>query len=257
MPGTLTIAVAQPRCVGKDVAANALAHAAIVRAATSRLVLFPELSLTGYELDAPLVEPNDECLAPIIAACADTGAIALVGAPVQARDAANDSDSDSVDSSGDRDDGGSDGGGANIATLAVDAGGASVVYRKQWIAASESHRFSPGAHPAVISVDGWRLGLAICKDFSEEQHAADTAALGIDAYLAAMVMFADEAAEQEQRAARRALALKTWVALASFAGATGGGYANTAGGSGIWGPDGLPRARAGNSVGEFARTVLS
>jgi predicted amidohydrolase len=253
MPGTLTIAVAQPRCVAKDVAANALAHAAIVRAAASRLVLFPELSLTGYELDAPLVEPDDECLAPMIAACTDTGAIALVGAPVRARDAAN--DSDSVDSS---DGGGRDGGGANIATLAVDAGGASVVYRKQWIAASESHRFSSGGgRPAAISVDGWRLGLAICKDFSVEQHAADTAALGIDAYLAATVMFADEAAEQEQRAARQALALKTWVALASFAGATGGGYASTAGGSGIWGPDGLPRARAGNSVGEFARTVLS
>jgi predicted amidohydrolase len=246
MRRALTIAVAQPLCVAKDVAANALAHAAIVRAANSQLVLFPELSLTGYELDAPLVEQDDERLAPVIAACADTGSIALVGAPVRARDVAN--DSDSIDDSS---------AGANIATLAVDAGGAYVAYRKQWIATSESHRFSPGERPAVLSVDGWRLGLAICKDFSVEQHAADTAALGIDAYLAATVMFADEAAQQEQRAARRALELMTWVAVASFAGATGGGYASTAGGSGIWGPDGLPRARADNDTGEFARAVLN
>lgn len=243
MRGTLTIAVAQPQCVAGDVAANALAHAALISAAHSRLVLFPELSLTGYELDAPVVEPDDERLEPVIAACAATDSIALVGAPVRAQEATSSDDSQDW--------------GANIATLAVDAGGAHVAYRKQWIAASESHRFSAGARPAVISVDGWRLGLAICKDFSVEQHAADTAALGINAYLAATLMFHDETVEQEQRAAQRALDLKVWVAVASFAGATGGGYASTAGGSGIWGPDGLPRARAGNSVGEFVRTVLS
>jgi predicted amidohydrolase len=245
MRQALTIAVAQPQCVARDVAANALAHAAIVRAARSRLVLFPEMSLTGYELDAPLVEQGDERLAPVITACADTGSIALVGAPVRARDAASASDDSS---SGD---------GANIATLLMDSDGARVAYRKQWIAASESRRFSPGEHPAVISVDGWRLGLAICKDFSMEQHAADTAALGIDAYLAATVMFADETADQEQRAARRARELSTWVAVASFAGGTGGGYSSTAGGSGIWGPDGFPRARAGDDAGEYARAALS
>jgi predicted amidohydrolase len=244
MRGTLTIAVAQPQCVARDVAANALAHAALISAANARLVLFPELSLTGYELDAPVVEPDDERLAPVIAACAATDSIALVGAPMRAQDAANDGHS-------------LDGGTTNIATLAVDASGAHVAYRKLWIAADESHRFSPGKRPAALSVDSWRLGLAICKDFSVKQHASDTAALGIDAYLAATVMLPEEAVEQEQRAVRRALDLKMCVAVASFAGPTGGGYARTAGGSGIWGPDGLLRARAGNDAGEFARAALS
>jgi predicted amidohydrolase len=243
MRGTLTIAVAQPQSVAGDVAANALAHAALIRAAHARLVLFPELSLTGYQLDAPVVEPDDERLEPVIAACAATDSIALVGAPVRAQEAASGDDSQ--------------GSGASIATLAVDAGGARVAYRKQWIAASESHRFSAGAHPAVMLLDGWRLGLAICKDFSVEQHAADTAALGIDAYLAATVMFPEETVKQEQRAAQRALNLKIWVVVASFAGATGGGYVRTAGGSGIWGPDGLLRASAGSDAGKFARAVLS
>ena len=49
----IVIAVAQPRCVSFDVAANALTHAAAIRAASARVVVFPELSLTGYELDAP------------------------------------------------------------------------------------------------------------------------------------------------------------------------------------------------------------
>ncbi|MBV6696836.1 hypothetical protein KV557_06810 [Kitasatospora aureofaciens] len=76
----LVVAVAQPRCVAYDVAENAVAHAEVVRAARAPVVVFPELSLTGYELDAALVRPEDERLAPIVAACAETGAVALVGA---------------------------------------------------------------------------------------------------------------------------------------------------------------------------------
>src|SRR4029079_14338333 len=78
----IVIAVAQPLCVSLDVAANATAHAAAIRAATARVVVFPELSLTGYELDAPTVDAGDPRLAPIVAACTETGATALVGAPV-------------------------------------------------------------------------------------------------------------------------------------------------------------------------------
>jgi hypothetical protein len=44
----LIVAVAQPPCSGYDVAANALAHARAVRAAEARVVVFPEMSLTGY-----------------------------------------------------------------------------------------------------------------------------------------------------------------------------------------------------------------
>lgn len=49
----LSIAVAQPLCVAYDVAVNAEIHAAAVAAADARVIVFPELSLTGYELDAP------------------------------------------------------------------------------------------------------------------------------------------------------------------------------------------------------------
>ena len=59
-------------------AANARAHAAAVRAAGARVVVFPELSLTGYHLDAPTVPHDDPRLAPIVDACADTRSLALV-----------------------------------------------------------------------------------------------------------------------------------------------------------------------------------
>jgi predicted amidohydrolase len=230
----LVVAVAQPHCVAYDVAANALTHAATVRAARARVVVFPELSLTGYELEAPSIGDDDARLAPIIEACAQTGSLALVGAPVV----------------GER-------GRAHIGMLAIDGRGASVAYRKVWVDASESHRFSPGERPSVLDVDGWRLGLAICRDTGIAQHASDTAALGIDAYVAGTLMFDHEIAIQDGRARRIATDHGVWVAFASFAGPTGGGYVRTAGHSGIWSPDGDVVARAGPEIGAVARATLA
>lgn len=230
----LTIAVAQPLCIPYDVAANATIQAATIRAAAARVVVFPELSLTGYELDAPPIAAEDPRLIPIVEACAETGSLALVGAPVQG-----------------------EAGQVHIAMLAIDGKGARVAYRKMWLGGSEPGRFSPGLVPAVLDVDGWRLGLAICKDTALPQHATDTAAMGIDAYVAGMLESADDAAVPEERARRVAADHHVWVAISSFAGSTGGGYAEAAGRSGIWTSDGAVAAQAGPETGAIARATLS
>nr|WP_296073040.1 carbon-nitrogen hydrolase family protein [uncultured Actinoplanes sp.] len=225
---SLVIAVAQPRVVPLDVARNAVTHAAAVRASAARVVVFPELSLTGYELSAPLLAEDDPRLAPLIAACAATDTIALVGAPVA---------------------------GPHIATLAIDGDGARVVYRKQHPHHSEE-RFAAGPGPAVLTVDGWRLGLAICRDTGVESHAAELAELGMDAYVAGSVDQPPAAAVAASRARRISTTYGVWVAFSSFAGPTGGEFAETAGQSGIWAPDGSVAARAGRAPGEIARASL-
>lgn len=126
-----------------------------------------------------------------------------------------------------------------------------------WLGAAEPERFAPGDGPVVHDVGGWRLGLAICKDTGVVQHAADTAALGIDAYLAGTGKSADEAALQDERARRVATDHRVWVAMASFAGSTGGGYARAAGRSGIWNSDGVARTQAGPETGAVARATLT
>ena len=85
--------------------------------------------------------------------------------------------------------------------LAVDGRGASVAYRKVWVDSTEA-RFTPGTAPGVLEIDGWRLGLAICKDTGIPRHWADTAALGIDAYVAGIVLGDDETWKIEDRACR-------------------------------------------------------
>ncbi|WP_162795459.1 carbon-nitrogen hydrolase family protein, partial [Nonomuraea lactucae] len=211
MRRSLSIAAAQPKCVSYDVAANAATHAETVRSAGARVVVFPELSLTGYEPDAPAITAEDPRLTPIVEACAETGSVALVGAPVE---------------------------GPHIAIVAVDGTGATVAYRKVWLGTEEAVRFAPGSGPAVLDVDGWRLGLAVCKDTGVPRHARDTAALGMDAYVAGTVKHAAEGALQDERARRVAADHRVWVVVASFAGSTGGGFDRAAGRSGVWAPGG-------------------
>ncbi|MEU0811082.1 carbon-nitrogen hydrolase family protein [Streptomyces sp. NPDC005970] len=228
MKQPLTIAVAQPRCVAHDVRANAVAHAEAVRAAGARVVVFPEMSLTGYELDAVPVAPDDDRLAPIVAACAEAGTVALVGAPVP---------------------------GPCIGMLAVDGEGARVVYGKVYLHHTEAVHFVPG-EPAVIEVDGWRLGLAICRDTGIPEHAARTAALGIDGYVAGVVHADREAGLHGERARRVAADHGVWVATAAFAGPTGGGFDRTSGRSGIWSSGGELIAEAGAAPDDVARAVF-
>lgn len=225
----MSVAVAQPRCVAYDVTANAVAHAEAVRAAKARVVVFPEMSLTGYELDAVPVSPDDERLAPIVAACAEVGTLALVGAPVS---------------------------GPRIGILAVDGGGARVAYGKTCLHHSEAVRFVPG-EPAVIEVDGWRLGLAVCRDTGIPEHAAKTVALGIDGYVAGVVHSGEEAGVHGERARRVAADHGVWVATAAFAGPTGGGFDCTSGCSGLWSAAGELIAEAGVAPDDVVQAVFT
>lgn len=234
MPEPLSLAVAQPLCLPYDVTTNALTHAATVRSAGTRVVVFLELSLTGYELDAEAISANDSRLLPLIEACAQTGSVTLVGAPLVTET-----------------------GRPFIAILAVESTGVRVAYRKMYLGESEKARFGSGSSPAVFDVDGWRLGLAICKDTGTPRHAADTVALGIDAYVAGTLMSDDETGLQNERGRRLAAKHQVWVAFASFAGSTGDGYERAAGCSAIWTPDADLAAQAGHETGTFARVMLT
>ena len=69
-------------------------------------------------------------------------------------------------------------------------------------------------------------------------------------------MSPEEAAIQDERARRHATGHGMWVAVASFAGATGSGYGRTAGCSGIWSPDGQVVEQAGPDAGAVVRATL-
>lgn len=234
---TLSVAVAQPACTAHDVAANVARHVAAVHAARARVVVFPELSLTGYELDATALSLDDPRIAPLVVACRETGTMALVGAPVAAP-----------------------GGLEAIAMLAVDGDGVRVAHLKAWPGEAESLRFSGAgrAHvPEVLDVDGWRLGPAVCRDTGVAAHTAALARLDVDVVVAGLVDRPSDLPEQRSRAARIAQTCGAAVAFASAAGPTGGGFEVTAGCSALWAADGSLLAQTGPAPGELARAELS
>ena len=234
----LSIAVAQPPCVTGDLTANAEAHALTVLAARSRLVVFPELSLTGYDLEAPAVAVDDPALAANVDAWGTLNTIALGGTPVDAPP----------------DDGAV--GGRSIAILLIDAHGARVVYRKQHLGSAEAEHFTPGPRPVVLELDGWRVGLGVCRDTGVDDHVKELANAGIDLYVAGFVDHPHDLDVQRERAATIATTCRAYVGFASFAGPTAGGYDETAGRSAIFGRSGALLAETSGLPGGIARALL-
>ncbi len=161
MTRQLKVGVAQPVSALGNVDANVAQHAAVVTDLDARVVVFPEMSLTGYSMDAHPIDTTDVRLAPIIDACRTSNAIVLAGAPTLGDD-----------------------GHRRISMLRIDGTGASIVYSKMYLGGEEPQHYRPGSSPAVLNVDGWRLGLAICKDNGTPEHVAATLSHGIDAYVA-------------------------------------------------------------------------
>ena len=229
---SLSVAVAQPRVTAGDLRATVAAHADAVRASGARLVVFPELSLTGYDLAAPAVDLGDDALAPLVAACRESGAVALVGAPI------------------------AEGARESIAMLRVDADGVRVVYRKAWLHGTESRRFTPGPGATTTEVDGWRVGLAICRDTGQSRHTAQVARLGVDLVAAGVVDVPADVEECRARAFVIARATRAPVAVASFAGPTGGGFDETAGCSTIHDASGELLTETGPEPGALTTATL-
>ncbi|MQM26675.1 carbon-nitrogen hydrolase family protein [Glycomyces albidus] len=228
----LSIALAQPDLRPGDVEANAAAHAEAIRAAGARLVVFPELSLSSYAMSAPTVSLDDPALAVVVDACAETGSVALAGAPL-------------VEDGRER-----------ISMVRFDGEGFAPVYRKMFPGESEQGRFAAGDCVVVLELDGWRLGLAICRDSKLDAHIEATAALGIDAYVGGNLHDAEGAARRDARMPKLAAEYGIWVAMSCFAG-PGSDYPDASGGSAVWAPDGSLAAQADDRPGRIVRATLS
>lgn len=235
----LQLAVVQPPSRTGGLSENIEAHALTVLAARARLVVFPELSLTGYDLTAPTVEVDDPALAPILEACATMNAVALLGAPTNAGLGAP---ADGIDRS--------------ISVVLVDGESARVVYRKQHLGTEEAQHFTPGPRPVVLDLDGWRVGLGICRDTGVSAHVDELADAGIDLYVAGIVDAPGDLDVQRARAAKIAAACSAYVGFASFAGPTASGYDETAGRSAVFRRDGTVLAETSALPGGIARALL-
>jgi predicted amidohydrolase len=226
----MRVAAIQTTPTALDVERNAAEHARLIAEAGSDVCVFPELSLTGYELDpmAPITE-EDGRLDPIREACRADEVYALVGAPLSTPD------------------------GLLVATLVVGPTGEVLGhYGKKHLHGVETELFVPGDHHLLLEVDGWRLGVAICYDAAVPEHAEAVREGGADAYLVS-ALFEEGTEHRLTEQATAAADLGMWVVLAQHTGRTGS-Y-TTFGGSGIWRPGGAVETRLGREPG-IARAEL-
>lgn len=168
----MRLCAAQCRSVAGDIEQNVLAHIGLVNLAASHgadLVLFPELSLSGYEpglakdLAADPLDPRLDVFQQVSDA---RGIIIGAGLPTAAPDR------------------------PRISMILFQPGKVRQAYSKQQLHADELPYFTCGDGQPVLQAGRHTLAPAICYESLQPEHAAHAARLGADVYLASVAKHA-------------------------------------------------------------------
>lgn len=218
------IAAAQIAAVPGDVGHNIESHARLTAAAKPHgvnVLLFPELSLTGYEptLAAALAfAPNDPRLAPLVQLAREHQMTLLVGAPLASAAL------------------------PRLGAFAISAAGEIDTYAKNHLHPGEEKYFSPGQSPLVLRRAPHAIAVAICADLGHASHPAAYSALGATIYAAGVCLTPKGYAADAGCMSRYACDHGMLTILANYYGRTG--EYETAGRSAIWSPAGRLLAEA-------------
>ncbi|QBE62478.1 carbon-nitrogen hydrolase family protein [Pseudoduganella lutea] len=211
-------AIAQTVVAKGDIDVNVARHVALAQAAAdegARLVLFPELALTGYEpaLAAGLaLNVDDARLTPLREAAMRYGIVLVTGAPLKSA------------------------GPPRIAALSFLPDGTVKVYTKQHLHPGEDAAFAAGDGGPALQLDGASVALAVCADVAHAEHPAAASRWGAHLYAASMLV--SEHGYENDAALLRAYAreYRMPVAMANHGGPTGGWA--SAGRSALWDENG-------------------
>lgn len=199
-----SVAAAQTIPLRGDVDANLAAHARFVRAAAEEgieLIVFPELSLTGYELDlAPELAfiERDRRLSPLRELAATHAMTLIVGAPVRL------------------------GVRLHIGAFVVSPDGSLGLYTKRYPGAGEETVIHPGDRSSIVRLDGHAGAVAICADANHAEHPANAAAAGARIYLVSTFITPAELDRKTGILRTYAVRHRMAVVFANYGGASGG-----------------------------------
>lgn len=217
-------AAAQSLSVAGDLAANVRRHLRFMEIAAEQgagFLLFPELSLTGYETGMArelAFTELDPRLQPLKTMARALKMVTVAGAPLLSGTSSN----------------------VQIAALTFGLGGEVNVYTKQHLHSGEESVFTAGPGGAPVDLEDERVHLAVCADFSHAAHAHRAAAAGATMYAASVLIsgpgYANDAGLLKSHARTHAMP----VLMANHAGVTGGWQ--SAGRSALWAETGEPVA---------------
>lgn len=211
----ITIALAQLPVTKATVDKNLQTHLAYIERAAALgadVVAFPELSLTGYELAllSRLALPRyDKIFAALTAAAVANNTVVIAGCPLH-----------------------NPNGKPYIAAVTCFPNGEHTFYLKQHLHEGEDVYCAPGHESGLINVNGTRIALAVCADFTHPSHSATAAAQQADVYLASALISPGGYAKDAELLATIAQRHQLTVLLTNHVSTTGGWQ--TCGNSGSW-----------------------
>ncbi|CAM3961822.1 carbon-nitrogen hydrolase family protein [Pseudoalteromonas byunsanensis] len=163
----VVIGLAQSPVVKGDVTENLKTHMAMIAQASELgcdIVAFPELSLSGYELEllnTLAVEPEAENFKGLSQAAMANNIIVIAGCPLSSKSSEKPA----------------------IGAVICFEDGEIEFYSKQFLHAGEENYCSTGTRDYVFNCKHHRIALAVCADFSAPEHSKNAAKAGADVYL--------------------------------------------------------------------------
>lgn len=179
----MKIALAQIQSMPGDVEANLRKHIAFIERAASAqasMIIFPELSLTGYEptLASKLAFAEEDARLHIFQQLSDDHQLVIgLGIPTQQK------------------------AGVCISLLLFQPSTERRVYSKKYLHSDEESYFVKGENFSVMAVNGVRIAFAICYELSITEHAQTAMAAGAEIYLASVAKSVSGVANAHQRLA--------------------------------------------------------
>lgn len=218
----LRIAAAQSPSAPGEVARNVQMHLAFVRAAVYervQVLVFPELSLTGYEphlLAANVLRADHPALAPLRQAAIDHAMTLVVGGPAEPVE---------------------EGAHPAIGAWVLGPDGSVSLYRKRYLHDTEAEFASPGNKDVQVQLlAGEPTALAVCADLTHPEHAQAAQGAGAALYAAGALISSKGYDAESALLQRYAQDYDMGVLLANYSGDSGG-Y-RSAGKSAFWAPGG-------------------
>ncbi|MVM37050.1 carbon-nitrogen hydrolase family protein [Spirosoma sp. HMF3257] len=215
----MKLCVAQTRAVKGDIIQNIENHCKLIGEAISKgvdLIIFPELSITGYEpeLANRLATRQDDRRFDRFQQISDTNQITIgVGMPTR---------SDM---------------GIRISTIIFQPDQPRQTYSKQYLHPDEEPYFRNGQEQVFLTVNSTKIALAICYELSVPDHADYMAKHGADIYLASVAKTAEGIEKATKRLAEIASSYSMPVLMANCVGPCDN--VESAGNSSIWTHEGV------------------
>jgi predicted amidohydrolase len=162
------IALVQTRPVKGDIASNIAEHKRMISLALENeagLIVFPELSVTGYEPELAkelAIDLNDPVLEDFQTISNNSNCVIAAGMPVRQKD------------------------GITISLIFFQPGQSRKLYSKKYLHADEEPFFVSGFNFPVISINKEKISPAICYELSIHEHAAVAHGAGGEIYVASV-----------------------------------------------------------------------